>query len=77
LYESIDKISKLENEMSVKEGMEKVPENIQYKNTVDRMAKHIVYGNIVIIIHYMYCELNYDMLTFYYIYVNTIYLFIN
>ncbi|XP_025420719.1 glycerol-3-phosphate acyltransferase 1, mitochondrial-like isoform X2 [Sipha flava] len=43
LYESIDKISKLENEMSVKEGMEKVPENIQYKNTVDRMAKHIVY----------------------------------
>lgn len=51
MYESIDKMTKLENEVSIREGMEKIPENIQYKLTVDRMAKHIVYGNIILIIY--------------------------
>lgn len=59
MYESIDKITKLENEMFVQQGMERIPENIQYKHTVDKMAKHIVYGNIVIIIYYMYYALCY------------------
>lgn len=47
MYESIDKLTQLENESLQKNGMEMMSTTIRYKNTVDRMAKHIVYGNIV------------------------------
>ncbi|XP_003247305.1 glycerol-3-phosphate acyltransferase 1, mitochondrial isoform X2 [Acyrthosiphon pisum] len=43
LYESIDKLTKLENESLNKNGMEMMSATICYKTTVDRMAKHIVY----------------------------------
>ncbi|CAI6369617.1 unnamed protein product [Macrosiphum euphorbiae] len=43
LYESIDKLTKLENESLNKNGMEIMSTTICYKTTVDRMAKHIVY----------------------------------
>ncbi|XP_022173907.1 glycerol-3-phosphate acyltransferase 1, mitochondrial isoform X3 [Myzus persicae] len=43
LYESIDKLTQLENESLQKNGMEMMSTTIRYKNTVDRMAKHIVY----------------------------------
>lgn len=47
MYESIDKITKLENEVLRIDGMEIMSENALYKRTVDGMAKHIVYGNII------------------------------
>lgn len=55
LYESIDKKLKLENTMLRNKGLEEeLSENIPYKITIDRMAKHIVYGNInIIIVYYM------------------------
>jgi len=37
----------LENESLNKNGMEMMSATVCYKNTVDRMAKHIVYGNII------------------------------
>ncbi|XP_015367748.1 PREDICTED: glycerol-3-phosphate acyltransferase 1, mitochondrial-like isoform X2 [Diuraphis noxia] len=43
LYESIDKLTQLENESLNKNGMEMMSATVRYKNTVDRMAKHIVY----------------------------------
>lgn len=43
LYESIDKLTQLENESLSKNGMEVMSPTICYKNTVDRMAKHIIY----------------------------------
>lgn len=48
LYESIDKKFKLENLALKDEGIEMTPENIRYKQIVDGMAKHIVYGNICV-----------------------------
>ncbi|KAL4149450.1 hypothetical protein QTP88_003400 [Uroleucon formosanum] len=43
LYESIEKLTQLENESLNKNGMEMMSATICYKTTVDRMAKHIVY----------------------------------
>ncbi|XP_025203066.1 glycerol-3-phosphate acyltransferase 1, mitochondrial isoform X1 [Melanaphis sacchari] len=43
LFESIDKLTKLENESLNRNGMEIMSETICYKSTVDKMAKHIVY----------------------------------
>ncbi|XP_060841831.1 glycerol-3-phosphate acyltransferase 1, mitochondrial-like isoform X2 [Rhopalosiphum padi] len=43
LYESIDKLTQLENESLNRNGMEVMSATISYKNTVDKMAKHIVY----------------------------------
>lgn len=43
LYESIDKLTQIENETLNKNGMEMMSATICYKNTVDKMAKHIVY----------------------------------
>lgn len=55
LYESIDKKFKLENTMLRNKGLEEeLSENFPYKIIIDRMAKHIVYGNInIIIVYYM------------------------
>lgn len=50
MYESIDKKMKLENQILSNQGLETISESNQYKQTVDGMAKHIVYGNIIIII---------------------------
>jgi len=41
--------TKLENEVLRRDGLE-MSENILYKHTVDGMAKHIVYGNITVIV---------------------------
>lgn len=42
----------LENEALKRDGLEVMNENIRYKYTVNEMAKHIVYGNIInFIIH--------------------------
>jgi len=41
--------TKIENNMLRKDGLE-MSEHFQYKYTVDGMAKHIVYGNIIVTI---------------------------
>lgn len=48
MYESIDKKTQLENELLKKQGLDSISENIRYKYTIDGMAKHIVYGNLII-----------------------------
>lgn len=66
MYESIDKITKLENEVLEKDGMEIMSENAQYKRTVDGMAKHIVYGNIISVnLHYSTNSINIALFFFF------------
>lgn len=49
MYETIGKNTKLKNEMLRREGLMVMSKHVQYRKTVDGIAKHIIYSNIIVI----------------------------